>query len=929
MAQTRDYKAPTFGIRDTRTVEQGKVADADTRIRAPLQAGDEQWMDKMLVGMGNQAATVLNKMADVEFSNLYLEGAAKAGVIESEDELQGNPLTRDWKVAGYRDTMGKLALADNEASFIADLPKLREKGSEELQAYLSERRNKIMPALGSMSREARAAAAGQLLLQDRSATKQWTTEHTKFIIEQKSQAVHAQWGTSMRVLGNSQIQAATGQLKPEDFQEQLRTTSGTVVGSVWMDNSLPTPVKQQLTFEMLQSALANDSVALYDYITANAVPDGSGGMSTLNSRLSGEQQLRLANTYREAMSRTNDARSMFRMEQVANLEAQIDSNTYTGTYSELTGLLNPMVLNKSITGEKRGNIINKYLDKQLKNQNDSALGEALLRGDVSTIFNAGKSIKDGVDALEATMARRGVSPAQRLQTWLNVGVAGVDVGFKKAGEFLGVSLRQMVNSADGTVLPQHAQTFLTINAALRKAEANGQNNTRIQLLSGLGEDDRLFAEQIMRRVDTGASLDEAVQRAKDAQAKDEGLSPSMRAARASTVSTAVSKSIDAIEPRGLLETAWSHTKAIFSDSAATDLKLQPRSTMSDRDGWFSNSPTVQFYTEQVRQAVRLEADNTLMLRPSASAEEVMSVAKANVAARTISTEQGPLIMPRNVNLQTVFGVGPGNESAIGHAIDGMLKETVADSRWQLAFDQGRLHAQEFDKNGARVGNGMFINPADIRTRIQEDVSKQRKIADEQFGVGKTVKTDGIEVTYNGTNSAGVPASWMTGFRDNLVAHEGVRSKAYKDLSGNKDRKGNLIMTVGVGVSSHNKNFPQLGPDGTVTSSQASASFNGASNDAAVFGARAARSLGWNNEAGFKLMSELAYQSGTGFLQQENKTGERYREFAKAAQSGDVTAAQESFKRTAAWYYSRDPANPDKPTKRQQSYLKLIEQSIKG
>ena len=107
------------------------------------------------------------------------------------------------------------------------------------------------------------------------------------------------------------------------------------------------------------------------------------------------------------------------------------------------------------------------------------------------------------------------------------------------------------------------------------------------------------------------------------------------------------------------------------------------------------------------------------------------------------------------------------------------------------------------------------------------------------------------------------------------------------------------------------------------------SFEEASNDAAIAGSKVARDLGRHNQPTFMLMSELAYQSGTAFMSQQNKTGERYREFANALKSGNVEAAQEAFKRTAAWYYSADPKNREKITPRQQNYLRLIQQSLKG
>lgn len=924
----RQYQAPEFRVRDTREYQQTQVAAADTRVSPPLIVGDDSWRDKMLEQLGSNAASMLNKMADVEFSNLYLEGQAKAGVIESEEELQGNPLTRDWKVAGYRDTMGKLALADIEAQFATDITKLREKGPEELQTYLATRREKIMPALGSMSREARAAAAGQLLLQDRAAIKSHTTEHAKFIIEQKSQAVHTQWNTSLRTLGAAQVKRQLGELQDNDYNEQLRSTVGTMVQSVWMDGSLPSGVKQQLTFEMLQSALANDSVDLYDFVASNDIPDGNGGKSSLMARLTGEQQLKVANGYREAQARTRDARNLFQMEQVANLEAQIDNEAYQGSYDDLTALLDPMVISKSLTGERRTSIINKFLDKQYKGEQSSALADMYMRGDLNGIMNSGKDQTDGLKALDAMLARRKVTPEQRLQAYLNSGLNGMEGGFKRAGEVLGTALRQS-RSPDGTVLPQHLATVRTIDQAIRKAEAAGQTGVRVQLLSGMSEGDRMFTERILAQIDGGAAPDEAVHRATELEAKEADMTPAVKAARTQQTATTVTKAIEGLEPRGLLSSTWTWAKSMFSSDASADLTLRPKSLVGDRDGWFGDGPTVQFYTARVREELATEASHVLLQNPHSTPEQVISVAKANVAARTISTRFGPLTMPRNVNLEEVFGVGKGNQAAIGPALDAMLKETKEDANWQLAFRNGRLWAQEVDRNGQRVGTGTFLNPRDIQGKIKSMTDAEQDKANQTFGSGRRIQQDGVTVQFNGLNTAGVPATWMMGYRNNLIDHEGVRAKPYQDLSGAKDTKGNPIMTVGVGVSSHNPRYPKVNPDGTVSPQEIQRSFVQASNDAAIAGSKVARDLGRHDQPTFMLMSELAYQSGTAFMSQQNKTGERYREFATAYKAGDVQQAQEAFKRTAAWYYSADPKNRDKITPRQQNYLRLIEQSLKG
>lgn len=953
---TRTYNAPEFNVQDNRQFRTSEVQGADTRASAPLVIGDSAWRDNLLISLGGTASKLLDKAADFEFSNQYLEGQAQAGIAESEDELQGNPLTRDWKVAGYRDTMGKLALADNEAQFQLDLPKLREGNAEDVQKYLSTRRAKLLPGISSMSREARASAAGQLLLQDRAATKTWVGEHAKYIIETKGQAVATTWQTSLSSLEATQMRVATGEASMDTLQEQLRNSVGNVVGNVWMDSSLPKDVQQEWTFNMVQQALSKDNVALYDYVAANDIADGTGG--SLIGRLSSEQQIKLSNQYREAMSRTNDQRSLARMEQIATFESSVDAGVYTGTFEDVQDTFRPMVLNKTITGERYQALVNKYLDKSYQAEQDSGLGEALLRGDANYISNSGKSTDDAITAFDRLMGKRKLPAEQKLNAWLAIGQAGTPQGYKKAGEILGTSIRQIMDSKTGEVLPQHAAVFRQISATVDRLDGEGQTLSRVHLLSGMSEDDRMFTEQIMRRTGPGggATLEEAITKARELAVNDAALTPSMKAARSQGVAKGVAEAISSVEPMGMLENAWGYGAKIFSAEAEAKWKIQPNSYMNWRDGVFSDGPTVKFYTDRTRTALANEASDVAFLQPSATADEVMSVAYANVAARTISTSHGPIMMPRNVNLGTVFGVGAGNQAAIGKAIDGMLNETKADTNFQMNFQQGRLFVQEVDRHGVRVGSGMYLNPADVKARIKADTNVDFEKANQRMGSGRIRKADelpppnapeqgtkqsasgkirkadsGLEVQYNGINTAGVPTDWAFDFRDNLVNHEGVRSKPYKDLGGGKMKDGTPIMTVGVGVSSHNTRFPKVQPDGTVSKEDINKSFMDASNDAAVAGNRVAKDLGITNKAGFMLMSELAYQSGAGFITQQDKhgTGHAYRLFGKAMLQGTVEEAQAAFKSTAAWRYSKDSKNPDKLTARQKNYLKLIEESMKG
>lgn len=909
----RNYQAPDFRVPDTEQVAAPQVAGPGPNGNAPQHFGDSQWMSRMVGQLAGQAEGSLLQAADVARQNLYLKGQADVGMIQSEAEIQGNPLTKDWEVAGYRDTMGKLALADQQAQFMVDLPELRQRGPDEVQQYLDQRRQKFAPTLAGMSLQARASTAGQMLLQDKAAISTYTGEHTKFIIDQKSQAVQTAWGTSIASMKPAISQVALTGQGQEELNAQVQSTVGTLVGGVWMDHSLPIEVKRNLTSQAAQQALAEDNIPLFDYLNNHQIPDGTGGTSTLTSRLTGDQQMQVANAHREAYARTSSQRSLFRSAQMADVESQITNNAYTGTYAQLNAFLSQGVINGEWSGEKRESVLQSYNNSQYKFGAQAGLYQAAVKGDYSAILNTpGGSLDKAMEATDAVMAHNKVDPTTRLNTFLTIGSNGISQGYKKAGEQLGVTINQIANSTDGRVLPQHVQVFAAINSAVRAAEDKGDNTVRANLLSGMDEGTRVFASQIFSGTDAGKTLDESLQAARTSAAEDAKLSPSMRSARATKNVTAVNTAIDNIDSRGLFSSGWLHIKAAFgSTTAEQTLKLEPTNRMSDRDGFFSTSPTVQFYADASREAMRAEASQVMNERPGATPDQVIQVARANVAARTIDVEgQGPLIMPKNVNLQTTFGVAPNNQAAIGSAIGSMLKSTDPTARWQVSFANGQLYAQQVNTDDGRIGNGIFITGDQIKSTIATQMHAQTEAAKVIFGEGKIVNSHGTNVQYSGNNVAGAPHDWMLGFRDNLIQHEGIRNTAYTDTVG--------VTTNGVGIAKQNPHYPTPDVSGKITDKQASDSFNAASDDAAKAGLRVATTIGKYNQPTFLLMSELAYQSGGAFMGQDNSVGTQYRAFGQALAQGNAEAAQTAFKDTAAYRVSGEA--------RRQHYLNLVAQA---
>jgi len=939
---TRDYKAPGFDVKDTRSVADVQVAGSDNRSN--LQTfGDSDWRTKMISQFGQQLGGTMDKLADIEFSNLYLEGQAAAGVVESEDELAGNPLTRDWKVAGYRDTMGKLALADNEAQFMQDIVKLREGNPEDLQAYLAERRTKMTPAVAGMSREARAYAAGQMLLQDRAATKTYTTEHTKFITDQKLMAASKQNSVALKNFGAVQAKFRAGDATQAELDEQMRSTAGTLVGSVWFDNSLPPEVRQKFTFETVKATLANDSVELYDYLARNEISDGQGGTTTLMGMLDPEQQEQLANSYRSAMTRTNDARNFYQIAQVANIEAQLENNTYKGSYEGLYNTIEPMVMRGVITAEKGAGVLKKLSTERYKADVNANLSTMFARGDIMGILNSGYTEKQALDAFAAGMADNKVEPGMQLQGYLNAGlVGGMQSGFERAGQILGVSLRQ-IRQPDGSILPQHKRMFETIDLAMQQAQKKGNTNAMVRLLSGLDETDRAFASRIFAFSDNGKkSLDEAIGKAVEMETKEATMTPSIRAALAQETGKTVAARIKAIEPMNLLESVWTGIKSVGSAEARADFATRVSSGFGGSDGLWGDGHVAQLYAQGLQKEVGEAASRLLIAAPlTTDPEQLVTNAKADVAARTYRTDSGPIFLPYKADPTAVFGVQPGNVAMIGPAIDRMLKETKADARWHVRFENGKIEATELDTDGNSIGNPRLLNPKDVNKSVEAIVNERGEKANFRYGAGKTVTKEGVTLKYNGVSSlgAGVPAGWMLAFRDNVVQSEGITNLAKPDLSGKLDKNGNPIMTSGIGVSSHNPAYPQPDKDGKITPEEIRRSFLRASDEAAVAGARVTRELGMQeNKAAFMLMSELAYQAGPYFNSAKTSKGltntaKGYQQFMGALKSGNAEAAKEAFKKTSAWYYSVDPKkrslNNMELTQRRKHYLNLIDETMKG
>lgn len=906
-----------LGTKDTRQVG-AQVQDATLRVNVPVSVGDTAWRANLVQGIASTVIKVGEKATSVAQENAYLEGQAQAGRVKSEEELDSNFLTKDWAVAGYRDTMGKLAMADTEAKMVQDMPDLSKKSPADMQAYLAERRASLTPQFSSLSREQRTNMFGQLLLSDRAAISKHNSEHVKYIVDTTAKGIQGQYLADAKSLDLLQQQAAlSGNPKDvEAYNMQVEKTAGTIFTSIWSNPALARSpdVQKKLTTEALQHAIATDNVNLYNFLRDNELPDSDhpSGKSTILSRLDGPELVKLSEQHRASMQRTVAQRHAKQYTVKANAEAEMARGEYQGTMEETEGLANYWLAEKVIDGAGKESFMQKFFESKAKGTDMHGLADAALRGDMQYISDKNKSVVDAYDSLDKVWAKQAAG-GQSVPLHAQIGVlaGGLNNGMAEAGKRIGVRLGpalMQLERADGTMDAQHVQVLQTVNALV---DNNVNNPTAInQVLSGMSD-----AQQTkflrMRELTKEKPIDVAVRELAQIEKYEATLTPQQKAASSTTTTKDIMTEVADFDSQGLLMSMWNKVAAPFSSRAASKSTVQPRD-----NNWFSDDKLANEYAGTMRSEITMEANSLSLTNPGLNAGALVNKAAANVASRTVKTEHGPLFLPRGSDTAKFFGV-PSSVSSetVGKALDGMLKPKQDGNRMRFSVGLGGVAFQEYTPDGDPTSNAGIIDPKRVQGAVTEVLDKANVRAQEVHGTGKTVHAGEARVTFNGENTASLSPDLMFKFRTNLVNHEGVRAAPYEDLSG-KVVAGKRITTVGVGVSSHNPHYPKVGPDGKVTPEAIRKSFEGASNDAALAGYRTAEAFGNTKDSAVLLFSELAYQSGTGFVDLP-----KYKTFLQAMQSGDSATATAEFKRTPAYFHSQGA--------RRKSYLNLIEQSMKG
>ncbi len=867
-------------------------------VRAEYTPEVDNGRDRILAGILNEAEQTARKGFKRSLEDAYLEGVAKVGTIESEAELEGDMFSRDWKVAGYRDTMGKFAVADAEAQLAKDMTWLRQETPEKFQEYMTEYRKKLTPTLEGMSREQRNAAFNSLVTSTRSAIKTHTAEHQKFIIETEQKAVSSVLGTKFTNLTKS-LQS----LDPS-YGSKVDDTLAAVYGNIWKNPKFAASpgLQNKLTVQAMEYALSTNNTVLYEKMRDMQLDIG-GKQSSMFNALTLDEQEKLAEKYRVAMDRTAGQRNTLWDTNNVNLMVGIENGTVSMTVEEFVKHQDQGMSLGALSPERRRSDYEAFVKAAYKNGNEAVLADAYLTNKSDVIAKYGDPEK-ALKAAEKAFQKAGMTQPQIMAQHLRAADNGNTVGFKAAGGVANSAIAQLAR-ANGTMDPKHEETFAAVNDFLDR----NQNNevAKVGFLSGMSDANKTRILRLRELKSQGVEGDAAVAALLKSETNDATMTPQQKAAIATGSATDDRKFLQSIDSRGPVGSAWNSLKSMWSPEARL------RGAASPREPFWNNIPNqVQAqYLDIQKGAVQEEFMAVDLVSSNLSQDSRYTAALSGLANRTVSSKNaGPIVLPRGASIHSYLGVNASPE-AIGRAFDELLKPEQDGERYVVRPQRGGFVVQKYNKDGTPMTTGgNFIEASTVAEVHRKQVQAESAQADLLHGEGRSAKVGNVRIRYNGSNSASVAPDLMLQFRDNLRNNEGFRDTVYKDTVG--------VLTLGIGVSEKSSHWPKGAPlkEGDKVPAQLiQESFRGASNDAARLGSEMQRAVGLS-DSGFLFAAEVAYHGGS-ITSPKHYTKPVW----EALLNRDVEKAKQEFMQTKVYKLAGDS--------RKKHYLKLLDQSLKG
>ena len=790
--------------------------------------------DAVVGALARAGGKLAEKAFDKSLEEKYLEGVQAAQTGKSEEELDQNPITSDWAKAGHRDTLGRIALADQQAKLATDMPTLAKGTPEQFKDYMAQQRTPLVNQLNGMSRQQRSATFGQMALDEAAATKRYTVARNAYILQQEQGSIQASL-TARRM----NMDAAKTDLSL--YSQEVDGFVSTVYKDIMQNPKLPDATKTDMLRQAAEYAASGDNVMVYEKLknTKFQFPDGT--TSTMMQKLSFEDQIKIDKAQRSAMDRVKVVRAGEFEQKIAGWTADwADPNTgVTQTYEEVLGELKRAEVAGILSPGKTESVLTNWHKGQARNGYNSTLAQAYSAGDTATMAALGadqeKSLKSYMQSIKTLPVQAQVTNLMAIGN-----NAGMETAMSKAGELMKPAIAQLGYGDE--IDPNNAEIVKQVAGALTIAEKNNPGSYS-KFMQGMSQEQQDMFVYMSEAQKNGMSDPITVTKWARAQQLADKQTGGLRQQRISDNSKEDSAAVSEIEPRQLLGTISS--KFSFFQNALNKDKLRTGRS------WFENEDRVAEVLAGGQMAYAEELAMVSKTSPFMSADGRKSKALANLGARTIDTESGPLMMPRGQSVQSYFGTPPyADAKYVGAALDDLVKPQEGNRiAWSTTADNQLLY-REFNKDG-RIVKSATMNPREVAPKVQENLQRDADKAAAEYGPGTTMKVGNNRVNFNGTNTAGMPADQVLRLRQDIVKSEGISMQSYADSGGK---------SFGVGIHQTNNYYQRPPANGIYAQTQIDESFKKASDDAVNSAFKTMQTIGVTGESYLRLFGELAYQS---------------------------------------------------------------------
>lgn len=782
-----------------------------------------------LVGLFGQAA---GKMADQQAQMAYLEGSRARMAGQAQETVDSNVFTRSFVNGGYQDQDYRIHQADMARemdTFIAT--KGKSMSPAEFQKVVQERAGTFTEQFGELSQRGQMSAlTNQTKLEESLFAKQGQA-YAQWSIEQGSKAYLAQGNqiiTDLQKAGEADA-PAQAERAALFFQDVLTT------------DKLPVGSREATAVEYVHALINNDQRGVVEQFRESGM---------LNS-ISFKERQKIDSALRDSKVRTEATDSLAFVQQDGEFEGKV-----------IAGLASTDELNEYITSRTNSGHMSYDQGKQLRakyikglgNKDDmSALMSAVGNRDLTAMAALGYTGQEAIDQMDKQLAAQGISLERRLQVGMT---HGLDIGVlpKSFGETIAQSVRAVASSTDKA--PVSTDLVEALNGVVSTLTLAEQKNpgARGVLLSSMPKDTQAQMAYVLTQQDKGVAPTQAIKEyatAKEDFAKLDNLQAGMQTNK---FKTTVQERID------------SEVSSGFFGRIGNALTGN------------SNLSTNPLHAAQLGAALQDEVSSITSDRNNMglSPEAALEMAVANVQARTIQVgERGwagtgearrSLIMPRGVDLQTVFGSN--DKPLIGRMLSQLhpAEATGYESTFQFNRATGQLENIQVDATGV-VASRHRVDTVGIGQRIREDNERVFTEAEAaHFGrnvpVGTWADGDGPSVDFrmDGGNTYGIPVKQAYQFRRDIATFESYRDTVYKDRNG---------LAVGVG---HNVTGRMKEGD-KISKAQAEAWFREDTDDAMRAGVTLAKQLGVLDGQAKSGLAGAIFQLGERGLGEHTRTAE--------------------------------------------------------